>query len=322
MRTVGELLMQSPTSPVKETQLQTGTNKKWAEQYHFIKNIITHTRVENGCAVADFQAAFLPPYADDALRMSAPAVSPNERQWRLQTEADCELWFHSEISNVVLAAWSQYPALTQTSHSKPMGDKAVAEEIDATYAFRSRHHKVALAIGEMKRNLINPGPWQRGNISMDMTQKRLSKELRGYADKYECPQVFCFDGETLVLLQFRANTPGEIREEGCPVDCWVLPRTKSTTTLRYAFYMLLVQGLRRFQGSLAQPPTVGRHSSHFRQFYNGCPLWKDGNLNSPRHPDEYERSVDTDTGEMIWTHPIDPNPVRETLPIWGPEAVL
>ncbi|KYK60910.1 hypothetical protein DCS_02050 [Drechmeria coniospora] len=186
MRTVGELLMQSPTSPVKETQLQTGTNKKWAEQYHFIKNIITHTRVENGCAVADFQAAFLPPYADDALRMSAPAVSPNERQWRLQTEADCELWFHSEISNVVLAAWSQYPALTQTSHSKPMGDKAVAEEIDATYAFRSRHHKVALAIGEMKRNLINPGPWQRGNISMDMTQKRLSKELRGYADKYEC----------------------------------------------------------------------------------------------------------------------------------------
>ncbi|KAF4505795.1 hypothetical protein G6O67_007708 [Ophiocordyceps sinensis] len=33
-----------------------------------------------------------------------------------------------------------------------------------------------------------------------------------YADKYECPQVFCFDGKTL-LLQIHANTPGEIRAE-------------------------------------------------------------------------------------------------------------
>ncbi|KAM4061001.1 hypothetical protein HRG_010088 [Hirsutella rhossiliensis] len=104
MSTIGDLLVQNPTNPVQVTDLQTGTNKEWADKYHSIKNIIVLTRVENGWVQADFQTACHPLYDDDTVRMNTSAVPLNERRWRLQTEADCELWFHSEISNVVLAA--------------------------------------------------------------------------------------------------------------------------------------------------------------------------------------------------------------------------
>ncbi|EQK99592.1 hypothetical protein OCS_04696 [Ophiocordyceps sinensis CO18] len=62
-------------------------------------------------------------------------------------------------------------------------------------------------MGEMKRRSFDPDAWQAGNLLNHATQMSMH-----YADKYECPQVFCFDGKTL-LLQIHANTPGEIRAE-------------------------------------------------------------------------------------------------------------
>jgi len=73
-----------------------------------------------------------------------------------------------------------------------------------------------------------------------------------YAAKYKCPQVLYFDGETLLLLQFRANAEGDIQLEDLVVDCWVLPRARSGTPFRYALYMLLLQGFRRLQGMSIQ----------------------------------------------------------------------
>jgi len=145
--------------------------------------------------------------------------------------------------------------------------------------------KATSVIGEMKRNLITPQDWQTGDISSKGSQKKLSQELRGcvaytyctsynnakynsYAHKYRCPQIFCFDGQTLLLFQFRTPRLDKIIDEDCPVDCWVLPRTSSYCTLRYALYRLLAQGWRRCQGmSAADQLTVGELREHSREFF-------------------------------------------------------
>ncbi|KAF4505566.1 hypothetical protein G6O67_007500 [Ophiocordyceps sinensis] len=77
-------------------------------------------------------------------------------------------------------------------------------------------------------------------VSTRMRGKGLLHDFRGYAHKYECPQIFCFDGQTLLLLQFRAREPKDIAEADCAVDCWVIPRiNRWGSTLRYALYRLL-----------------------------------------------------------------------------------
>lgn len=94
-----------------------------------------------------------------------------------ESEADCELWFHSEISNVVLT--SQFPVVTQSSHIKPPRVDNISEEIDAVYSVKFNQVRTVLAKGEMKRNLIQAHFWQYGNISLNRVQKRLLQELRG-----------------------------------------------------------------------------------------------------------------------------------------------
>ncbi|KYK56285.1 hypothetical protein DCS_08255 [Drechmeria coniospora] len=328
--TVGALLAQDPTNSVQNTGYTSSTNKAWTEGYHPIKNMTVHTKAcGDGLTYANFETAFLPLYDDDRVRMGTAAFPPNGRSWRMGSEADVELWFHTEISNVVLAAWNHHPTVVQTSHSKPPSEKNMPEEVDATYSFKSNQHRVALVIGEMKRNLVDADKWQCGRIPSSGPQDRLSRELRGYvrfhastgvkptpiryAHKYECPQVFCFDGDTLLLLQFRANSRAELKHERCPVDCWVLPRENSGTPLRYALYRLLAQGFRRFQGGVA----LDGFSSDLRQFYNGRPLWTLGDVATSQHPNGYARSVHVATGAFMWTHPSGTDPIWETGSIWG-----
>lgn len=131
--------------------------------------------------------------------------------------------------------------------------------------------------------------------------------------------MFCFDGETLLLLQFRADKVEDILEADCPVDCWVLPRKSSYTPLRFALYMLLVQGFRRFQGLYAMPISVGGLTPRFRQFFSGRPVWGMEGVNLD-HPGGYQRSVDADSGAIKWTHPEDPELVRETPTLWDVPA--
>ncbi|KAK0701106.1 hypothetical protein B0T21DRAFT_321997 [Apiosordaria backusii] len=294
MNTTAALLSEHPTNYVYNTDYVTQSDKAWARNYRPIHTMLVHTSIGgDGLTYADFKTAFLPRDDDDDLRLRASAVPPNQRTWRLQSEADCELWFHSEISNIVLAAWNQYPVVTQTSHTKPPLIANISEEVDTTYSVKFGATRTVLAIGEMKRNLVDPRLWQGGDISSSASQKKLSQELRGYADKYQCPQVFCFDGKTLLLLQFRANRVEDILKENCPVDCWVLPRASSFTTLRSALYMLLVQGFRRFQGACAPQVSVGGLTPQLRQFYNGQLIWAaPEGMNVLEHPGGYQRSVD------------------------------
>jgi hypothetical protein len=63
-----------------------------------------------------FEDGFLTLYEDDDLRIQEMAYPPKYRQWRLAYEEDGINWFHSGVSNIVLAAWARYPAILQASH--------------------------------------------------------------------------------------------------------------------------------------------------------------------------------------------------------------
>ncbi|KAL2017964.1 hypothetical protein VTK56DRAFT_1496 [Thermocarpiscus australiensis] len=190
--TVANLLEQHPTNFVYSTNYTTSTDKTWARRYHPIRNLTIHSTIgEDGLTYVDFQTAFLPWSEDGDLRMSAPAVPPNQRTWRFVSEADCELWFNSEISNIVLAAWNEFPLVTQSSHIKPPRVESIPEEVDSTYTVRYRGQRSVLVIGEMKRNLVSAAGWQRGEVSRE-PQKKLPQELRGCAAHFSPAKTIRF----------------------------------------------------------------------------------------------------------------------------------
>ncbi|PMB63737.1 hypothetical protein BM221_010479 [Beauveria bassiana] len=129
----------------------------------------------------------------------------------------------------------------------------------------------------------------------------IDSDAHRYAVKYECPQVFCFDGYALLMLQFKAKKPEAIASEDCKIDCWIFPRENAGgVPLRYAFYRLLVQGLRRCQGQLSPSiVTLNGQQSEFRNFYTGEPVWKIGDA-LHRHPWGMYRAVDPRDGSMYW----------------------
>lgn len=326
--TAGLHIFEHPSNVVYNTDYHTTTNKEWTQEYPAITKMTTYTKVDNyGITYADFDKAFLPLADDEYLRLGEPASAPNTRKWRFETEGDVEHWFASEISNVVLAAWARFPSILQSSHVKPPSEhKAISENIDFMYSVKIGGKRFQLAVGEAKRNTIGQDliHWQRAAdfSKFPSGQVRLSQELRGYCHKYQCPQVFCFDGNVLLLLQFRATTLEEIKDKDCEVDCWVLPREGSNCTLRYALYRLLLQGWKRCQvlaamGDAADGLVVGGLRPDYREFFNGRPIWKVEGQNYANHPGGYERLVDGTSGALKWRHEEDPEEVEETGPFWG-----
>jgi hypothetical protein len=321
--TAETLILQHPSNPIHNPMLVTDTDKAWARQYDPIKNITLHSLVDqDGITQANFEEAFFPLSNDDRMRFRRPAVPPNNRSWRLQAEADCENWFNTEIVNVVLAAWDTSPTMIQSSHNKPLSDRNIPEEVDSLFSVKLGDRRRPVVIGEIARNLIREEAWRRGRPSAIPNQKRLSQELRGcvsqhgstglsaltmfnrYAHKYQCPQVFCFDGSFLLLLQFRASRVEDLQDENCPVDCWILPVTGSSCPLRYALYRLISQGWRRCQTEI-QPSfdfTVGGLQPHSRNFFNGEPIWQYQGSLYIAHPFGYERLTNGETGALMWTH--------------------
>jgi len=56
-----------------------------------------------------------------------------------------EHWWHTEISNVVLAAWTRHPTMVQTCHTKPLTEVTTAENVDCTYSIRIDNQRVPVA---------------------------------------------------------------------------------------------------------------------------------------------------------------------------------
>ncbi|KEZ42855.1 hypothetical protein SAPIO_CDS5283 [Scedosporium apiospermum] len=300
--TVEDLIASHPTNPVERTGHDTTTDKKWTKEFPAITKLAVRTR--HGpyaqAVQADFEPALLPLYADDEIRLTERASPPTYRTWKFSTEEDMVNWFHTEVSNVVLGAFTKAPSVLQSSHEKPLADAKADEVVDVAYSIARGRTRTHIVIGEMKRNLIRNRQWQDGNLESS-AQKSLSRELRGYAYKYSCPQIFCFDGEYLVLLQFRAMSVNDIKSQDCKVDCWVIPRVNDGgVTLRYALYRFLVQGFRRFQGMIAYPVRLRDIPPYKREWYNGRPLWKiDGTIVAI--PFGHRRRVDARYGAFYWS---------------------
>ncbi|KAL2163218.1 hypothetical protein VTH06DRAFT_5274 [Thermothelomyces fergusii] len=188
-RTARELILQNPENVIQNLNYTSYSNKDWAQHYPDATNFLVHTWTSSdGLVHADFDSAFLPLDDDDERRIGEPAHPPNQRFWQLEVEADVEHFWHTEISDVVLAAWARWPRIVQTCHTAPSSGEKISETVDATYALYIGDQKKPVVIGEMKRNLILPNEWMTGTLRE--TQQKLARELRGYADKYECPQVF------------------------------------------------------------------------------------------------------------------------------------
>lgn len=177
--TVEAVLSQHPSNPIHDTDYLTYTNKSWAMKFAPITTFSVHSRPDSdGVWHSDLDTALSPLTAEDTARMREPAVLPNKRSWRLEMEADMENWWHSEISNPVLAAWSQFSHILQTSHTAPLSGEQISENVDSTYAAYRSGTRVPAIIGEMKRNLIKPQSWVSGRLTS--AQQKLSQELRGY----------------------------------------------------------------------------------------------------------------------------------------------
>ncbi|RGP77279.1 mycothiol acetyltransferase [Fusarium longipes] len=243
----------------------------------------------------------LPLLADDLqLRMKQTVHETNERVWRLDTEADVENWFNSEVVSVVLTGWAKWPQVMQNSHTKPLRTD-IKESVDSVFAVKIGGQEQTIAIGEYKWNLISERQWNSPNAITNKRQEHLSQELRGYAFKYGCPQVFSFDGFYLILLQFRAKSVEDIRHRDCPVDCWVVSATRDgAVPLRVALYRLLMQGWRRVQGNSAPLQMIGGRMPHSREWYSGSPLWEGERGLQRQHPGGFTRQCEPQTGKLFW----------------------
>ncbi|KJR81584.1 uncharacterized protein SPSK_00843 [Sporothrix schenckii 1099-18] len=320
--TVGALINEHPAFVDEATAMMPQSNKAWTHSYLPIKKLRMHTymNADMFTVTANFDV-FAPENDDDVLRMQQEAHRPNVRRYRLYSEEDGISWFHNEVSNVLLPAFHRYPIVTQTSHHPPPHG---SERVDFSYivqGLEGGRERPNIAIGEFKRNIIRRVAWQEGNL--DSVQSQFSRELRGYAHKYNCPQIFCFDNTTFLMLQFRISKPEDILTN-CTVDCWVFPRDNvGGTPIRYAFYRLLVQGFRRVQGMRRFNTPINNTLAESCTFFSGKPHWRLADGTSTSSPFGCTRKVDPVTGGVYWLDQsgeelVDDNGNRlwDTGPFW------
>ncbi|POR37631.1 Uncharacterized protein TPAR_02173, partial [Tolypocladium paradoxum] len=130
MTTAQDVIMQNSANVIQNPDSISYTDKTWAQGYHSITNFNVMTTVDEDSIWHSNFNRLLPLYDDDQHRLNEPAGFPNERSWRLETEADIENWWHTEVSNPVLSAWNRYPRIIQTSHTKPLSGSNAPENID------------------------------------------------------------------------------------------------------------------------------------------------------------------------------------------------
>ncbi|QDS77975.1 hypothetical protein FKW77_001927 [Venturia effusa] len=242
----------------------------------------------------------------DQLRLSTYAYPLNSYVDVLSTEGDSVASFHRQITTAVRLAFTNYPFIIERSESGPPGHAPFAETVDHYFSFTHVNRECLLAAGELKnRGIIRRARWY-GVQAAAGTEARLGKELRGYATKYRTPQMYCYDGSNLLIVQFRAQTEADIQDEACPIDCMVIPRSSEVDdhcSMRMALYRLVSQGIRRCLALYAPQLAIGACRREW-EYFSGCPYWRS---NVGRTADlvvggvSYQREFDQQNRAWKWT---------------------
>ncbi|KAK7434037.1 hypothetical protein Landi51_13693 [Colletotrichum acutatum] len=256
---MSNLLMEHPDNQVVNLQLEgySGSNKFTNTKSIKNSQLMIRTVYSFGKYIESRWDALLDLSGDDYLRLDAESSKPNPRAgWVLEVEQDGADYFHQEIESVVLSKFTEYPRIFHQSQMGPSHRRS-GKYVDSVFYWKDtsddagRLQHVAL-IGEFKRNILKPLLWQAGTIEHDSNQVALSRELRGLAVEYGCPQIFCFDLNAYVFLQFRATKESKMSDQDCPVDCWVYFRTETESQyrsepIRYVIYRFIMQVIRKSQ---------------------------------------------------------------------------
>jgi hypothetical protein len=120
--------------------------------------------------------------------------------------------------------------------------------------------------------------------------------------------MFCFDGVTLLLIQFRAQAEAELAHKNCPIDVMVIPYDNSGVNygdhigcaIRYGLYRLLTAGLRRCIGIKSPSLSIAGYPRHF-EYFSGYPYWITAAGRQAAHPLGYEQAYDEDNHAYKWT---------------------
>lgn len=120
----------------------------------------------------------------------------------------------------------------------------------------------------------------------------------------------------LLVIRFQAVNAAHIRNENCPVDCWVIPigcsklqapgapegPNNRLVTVLYLFYLMVREGLNRARGILApQGLMLGGYRRDFR-WYDGKPMWTpvSGGQTAWDHPGGYRRTYNAQQQRWYW----------------------
>ncbi|KAH8659637.1 hypothetical protein BGZ61DRAFT_403732 [Ilyonectria robusta] len=304
---VEDTIFSHPKNSVQSTNHQSAGDKAWANNYLPITKFTLHSSTPDVHVMDTINSTFGRLLGDDIVRAGQGSANPTHRRWLLNSTEDAVNFFSAEVSDPVLNGFNKYPEIVSTYRQGPLSTDEDDDTVDVHYSMLVGDERVPVLIGKFQDCLIMPEQWERGRLTG--SQKSLSRELRGYADMYACPHVFCFDGERLLLLQFRARTKAEINDSDCDVDCWIIPRDGPFTPdaiddecgLRYGLYRFLVQGFRRCQGLAALDVVLNGCRPAIREWYNGRPLWDIGGGKYDASPWGYHRKLDGYSGAWYWT---------------------
>lgn len=239
-------------------------------------------------------------------RMKRLTSSTNVFHELIEQETDVTRDFQRHLSLPCRQAWDGLNVF-ERSQSGPPGATTDSKTIDHYFSLMVESHEYCLCAGELKPwGVIQKDEWS-GAKTMGTVTKRLGQEMRGYAYKYDCPQVFVYDSRHLLIFQFHATTREDIRSQDCLIDTWVIPRSSQShgvnITMREALDTLLRCGWMRVVGQLSRRSNIqiGEWMQEF-EYWSGRPRWRHCSLNSIRlsHPDGYRRKYDAGAGRWYW----------------------
>ncbi|KAL2015109.1 hypothetical protein VTK56DRAFT_6309 [Thermocarpiscus australiensis] len=322
--TVGALLDIFYDRPTADADARPSLSRKsWTDQYHLLdrRHVDIHPPTKEaidsflgpGLSYGDNYAYQLPSEVD-YIGLQNPVHPLNVAHQMIQSEGDGDRDFYQNFEPPFRLAFSGWPFLWPRSLLGPTGptDTSVTVDYQLTWPGENRLLERATMVGELKQPyVIIPEEWSEkppGDIT-----RRLQRQMRGYAHRYKCPQVFVFDSVHLLILQFRAASRDEIKSQECDVDCCIIPREELfpglQCTIQYALYRLAWRGWMRLSATLAGQNSARKPLDvavdgipRVYEWWSGRPAWRVAGRYQFGHPNGWKRQFirDGTDGYFIW----------------------